>query len=109
MSNVPCTRSEGLLISMSSVTEAITVVLGKQGGMLFGVYPVHQLQCRRLSVYLIVTQRSGEAYGYHPNTQSNSPVRFADRTRASRSRSARAASRKLTGDVVDTMQMWTNW
>src|SRR5439155_15991875 len=28
--------SEGLLMPMSSVTEAITVALGKQGGMLFG-------------------------------------------------------------------------
>src|SRR5437016_14395690 len=36
MSSVPCTRSEGLLMPMSSVTEAITVALGKQGGMLFG-------------------------------------------------------------------------
>src|SRR5437016_12052969 len=36
MSNVPCTRSEGLLISMSSVTEAITVALGKQGGCFSG-------------------------------------------------------------------------
>src|SRR5438552_14646126 len=36
MSNVPCTRSEGLLISMSSVTEASIIVLGKQGEMLFG-------------------------------------------------------------------------
>src|SRR5437016_3834972 len=36
MSNVPCTRSEGLLISMSSVTEAITVALGKQGGCFLG-------------------------------------------------------------------------
>src|SRR6266702_1072396 len=35
MSNVPCTRSEGLLMPMSSVTEAITSVLGKQGEMLF--------------------------------------------------------------------------
>src|SRR6266576_4700700 len=35
MSSVPCTRSEGLLMPMSSVTEAITVALGKQGGMLF--------------------------------------------------------------------------
>src|SRR5438094_2656860 len=33
MSNVPCTRSEGLLILMSSVTETSTSVLGKQGEM----------------------------------------------------------------------------
>src|SRR5437667_12226060 len=31
MSNVPCTRSEGLLIFMSSVTETSTSALGKQG------------------------------------------------------------------------------
>ena len=31
MSNVPCTRSEGLLMSMSSVTETSTSALGKQG------------------------------------------------------------------------------
>src|SRR6516164_3684972 len=31
MSNVPCTRSEGLLMSMSSVTETSTSDLGKQG------------------------------------------------------------------------------
>src|SRR6266566_6407345 len=35
MSSVPCTRSEGLLISMSSVTETSTSALGKQGEMLF--------------------------------------------------------------------------
>src|SRR5205085_2715602 len=35
MSSVPCTRSEGLLMLMSSATEAITSVLGKQGEMLF--------------------------------------------------------------------------
>src|SRR5438874_4283658 len=34
MSNVPCTRSEGLLIFMSSVTETSTSALGKQGEML---------------------------------------------------------------------------
>src|SRR5260370_27707024 len=35
MSNVPCTRSEGLLMFMSSVTEASRCALGKQGEMLF--------------------------------------------------------------------------
>jgi hypothetical protein len=31
MSNVPCTRSEGLFISMPSVTETSSSALGKQG------------------------------------------------------------------------------
>jgi len=34
--NVPCTRSEGLLISVSSVTETNTSALGKQGETLVG-------------------------------------------------------------------------
>ena len=36
MSKVPCTRSEGLLMSLSSVTDTSNSVLGKQEEMVLG-------------------------------------------------------------------------